>query len=124
MKKNNTPLEDEESKTLAQYLDLLVTQKKICVYTHTANETYTKSWMQKRRNKAMGVRGGIPDYVIVTTHNVIFLELKRRVAGRLSPTQKDWREALERVTVQGNQVYYLLALGFDHAKQQIDSVIK
>lgn len=91
---NNSPLEDYESMQFATYLNGLILSKKILVYTHTANETYTKSWKQKQRNVSMGVKSGIPDYVIVTKNNVIFVELKRIKGGVVSPTQKTWLDAL------------------------------
>lgn len=111
--------EEIEARAVAQYLDLLQTQGKVLVFSHIANETYTKSWNQKSRNKAMGVRSGIPDYVIVTPHYVLFLELKRKKGGVLSPTQKAWLKAIG----QGKQTISGVAKGFDEAKELIDQAI-
>lgn len=87
--------EEEECIALVAYLDMLQNQKKITMYTHIPNETYTVSWNQKRKNKAMGVRRGFPDYVIVTPRVLIFLEMKREHGGVVSPAQREWVEALD-----------------------------
>ncbi len=112
---NTTPLEDDECFVLADYLDTLKKQKKISVYTHTANETFTKSWKQKRRNKMMGVRPGIPDYVIVTDKNVLFIEMKRVKGGQVSGYQRKWISVLEGKTAKS-----VVCRGFDEAKKYID----
>lgn len=108
--------EEIEARAVAQYLDLLQSQGRVLVFSHIANETYTKSWSQKSRNKAMGVRSGIPDYVIVTPNYVLFLELKRVKGGVLSKTQKEWLKALS----QGKRTTSGVARGFDEAKKLID----
>jgi len=109
------PLEDDECYTLTQYLDLLQTQGKVRVYTHTANETYTKSWKQKRRNTRIGVRPGIPDYVIVTPTTILFVEMKRTTSGQLSKHQKVWLRELD-----GKPAVAVMCRGFDQAKQFIN----
>jgi len=103
---------------LCEYLDLLVTMGKVIVYTHVSNETYTKSWRQKFRNKAMGVRPGTPDYIIVTHKCLIFLELKRLKGGVVSAHQKEWIAALDKVSVP-----IRVCKGFDEAKEYIDTFI-
>lgn len=62
---------------------------------HTPNSTYTKSFNQKRRNKALGVVAGVPDlFVALPGVGIIALELKRRKLGVVSQAQKDWLEIL------------------------------
>lgn len=112
------PLEDDECYTLAEYLDVLSTQGKVEVYTHTANETYTKSWKQKRRNTRIGVRPGIPDYVIVTHSTVLFVEMKRTTSGQLSQPQRVWLKSLD-----GKPVKATMCRGFDEAKEFISKYI-
>lgn len=113
-------IEDDHTKLVASYLEILLMEGKIIEYTHTANETYTKSWKQKARNKAMGVRSGIPDMVIVYPHDILFLELKRPVGGVVSASQKMWIAALEAV---GGPVHCKVARGYDEAREIIDSFI-
>lgn len=112
---NTTITEYEECKLLVGYLELLKMQGKVVVFSHTANETYTKSWKQKRKNKEMGVRSGVPDYIIVTPKKVLFIEMKRTKGGVISDTQKKWVSALE-ATKTACKVCY----GFDEAKLFLD----
>ena len=86
----SNPLEYQECVALTQYLKILKMQGKVKQFTHISNETFTKSWMTKTRNTAMGVTSGIPDYVIVTNKKVLFLEMKRVKGGTVSPAQKEW----------------------------------
>lgn len=53
---NVTPTEQQEQIVLIQYLNL-----KGIPHFRVPNETYTKSWNQKRLNKALGVKAGVPD---------------------------------------------------------------
>lgn len=112
------PLEDDECYTLAEYLETLRLQGKVRVYTHTANETYTKSWKQKRRNTRMGVKPGIPDYIIVTSHDVLFIEMKRTTSGQLSKHQKVWLRELD-----GKPTKAVMCRGFDEARKYIEAII-
>jgi hypothetical protein len=115
---NNTPTEDQECHTLVDYLEILKQQGKVIVFSHTANETYTKSWKQKARNKRMGVRSGVPDYIIVTKKHTIFLEMKRTKGGVVSATQKEWVKA-----IQDTGVACEVCRGFDEAKEFLDSYL-
>ena len=121
------PYEDEECKAFVQYLELLQAQGKVIKFTHTANETYTNSWKQKNRNKAMGVRSGIPDYIIIvrvpsTLHpyRVVFVEMKRRKHSATSKEQKEWLSALSECL----GCHASICKGFDKAKEFIDNIIK
>lgn len=113
-------IEDDHTEMVAQYLEILMMQGKVVEYTHTANETYVEGWKQKARNKAMGVRSGIPDFIIVFPNMVLFLELKRPDGGVVSPTQKRWMLALQGV---GGGIYCRLAYGYDQAKETIDNCL-
>lgn len=112
-------IEDEHTEMVAGYLDFMMSVGSVVEYTHTANETYTRSPMQKARNTKMGVRSGIPDMVVVFKRVVLFLELKRPVGGVVSPTQKKWIAALRGV---GGAVRCEVANGFDEAKKIIDEI--
>lgn len=58
------------------------------------HSTYTTSWKVKSRNKATGVRPGVPDMMVIVDEQLVFVELKRRKGGTTSPEQLDWIEAL------------------------------
>lgn len=113
--KNTTPLEHDEAIVLKEYLDILVTQGKIVCYSHIPQETFTKSWGIKRKNKQEGVHVGVPDYIVVTSQKTMFVELKRKKGGAASPEQKVWIEALNEAGSPS-----AICLGFDQAKEFID----
>ncbi len=53
-----------------------------------------RSWGQINRYKAMGLRAGVPDIIIVTRDGTRFLELKAE-DGRMKDSQKDFFSRLE-----------------------------
>lgn len=92
---NTTPTEYEEQVTLVQYLQL-----RGYLHFHVPNSTYTTSFNQKRRNRALGVVAGPPDLFIIVRGQLIAIELKRRQGSATSPEQKAWIEALNACGVQ------------------------
>ena len=90
-KKRTYPTEDDESKTLAQMLDLGRYR-----YTHIANEMQG-TWGARMRAKRLGVRPGFPDDVILNGKELVIIELKRMKGGKTSDEQKQWIEALSGV---------------------------
>lgn len=117
--------EDDVTKQVTEYLEVLKLQGKVVLFSHVPQETFTKSWVTKKKNKEMGVRAGVPDMLIVYPDRVLFLELKRLKGGVLSDAQKAWIEALNAVQIPsmaaGHQyVVAKVACGFDEAKEIID----
>ena len=86
--------EDEHCYILVEYLQILQNAGKISCFAHIPNSTFTKDWGVKMKNKKMGVRAGVPDYVIVFHNKTIFIEMKRTKGGRLSEYQRNWIKAL------------------------------
>lgn len=76
------PLEDEEQAALVQWLRL-----KGYPHFRVPSETYTKSWKQKAKNKALGVVSGVPDLFIVTSSGLVAIEMKRIKGSVTSPEQ-------------------------------------
>ena len=85
--KNNPELEIQIQ--IVNYLETLKLQNKVGYFTAFANETFTKSWKQKRKNKLSGVRSGTPDLLIGVYGTPYFVELKTEV-GTLQKTQKNF----------------------------------
>jgi hypothetical protein len=110
------PLEYHECVSLAQYLAILERQGRVIVYSHTAQETFTKSNIQKLKNKRMGVKPGVPDYIVVTKDRVLFIEMKRVKGEKPRETQIRWLEA-----VRGKLAVSKCCYGFDQAKEFIES---
>jgi len=115
------PTEHEECVLLKQWLDLMVNNGKVVLYSHIPHETYTKSWNQKLKNKQVGVKKGVPDYVIVTKKLVLFVEMKRTKGGVVGEEQKQWIEAINNASTGINA---RVCKGFDEAKEFIETAIK
>jgi hypothetical protein len=110
MTKNNTPLEIHEQMVVVDYLKLLMDQGKVIEYTALPNNTYTKSWNQKRKQKAEGLRPGFPDLCVVFPNHMNFIEMKRKRGGNVSKAQKDWNIAINNAGVKA-----YIAKGSDEA---------
>jgi hypothetical protein len=70
------------------------------VHTHVANENPSK--MRAIAEKKMGKRPGVYDYIVVIplepnsyANKLIWVELKRKHGGRVSPDQKEWGRLLD-----------------------------
>lgn|SRR3990167_3931655 len=113
--KNPYNLEFNECVTLTDYLEVLKKQKKIKLFTHIANETYTTSWNQKRKNKQMGVKKGFPDYVVLTNKDILFIEMKRVKGANPTIEQQEWIEALASLGLKAR-----VCKGFELAKKFVD----
>lgn len=94
------PTEYEEAKAFTEYLDL-----KGLLFTHIAQETFTRNWGTKMKNKLMGVRRGFPDYVVCTPRYLLFIELKRIRGGQISPEQRIWIDKLNEYDCYANVCY-------------------
>lgn len=80
------PTEYEECVTLVTYLEM-----KGYLFSHLAQSTYSTSWNVKRKNHNLGVRKGVPDYMIVVPNaGLVFIEMKREKGGVISPEQQEW----------------------------------
>lgn len=115
--KTFVPLEHDEAVALATYLEILVTTKKIVCFSHIPQETFTKNWGTKMKNKREGVHTGVPDYLIITPTKILFIELKRSKGGTISIEQKNWINALNTT----GKARAIVARGFLEAKAFIDS---
>jgi hypothetical protein len=101
------PTEDAEQRVFVQWLEHVGLP-----FFRVPNETYTKSWSQKAKNKALGVKPGVPDlFVFVPGKYVIAIEMKRTKGSATSQAQKDWIAVLN--TIPGCQAF--IAKGADEA---------
>lgn len=83
------PSEDLECMAFVRWLDQTGIR-----YSHLPLETPCTD-IQSARLKKMGVRKGVPDYLLVVKNKLVFIEMKRSVGGTLRPTQRAWLEALQ-----------------------------
>jgi len=109
------PLETDEQQTVVQYLEL-----KGYKFSAIPNSTYTKSWKQKAKNKAEGLRAGLPDLLIVLPNLLLFIEMKRTKGGVVSPVQKEWIEELNKI----DGVKAIVCKGADEAIENIETITK
>ena len=126
----DNPTEDQEQEAFVQWLRLKG-------YSHfrVPNETYTRSWSQKAKNKKLGVSSGVPDLAIVVpdvwhaygdnvpantyTGRLVFIEMKRKKGGVTSENQKKWIKTLNEAGVQT-----VVCKGCDAAIEFIESITK
>jgi len=101
-------------------------------FSHIPNETYTKSWNQKRRNKRQGVSRGFPDYCIIVNGTMLFIEMKRPKKrlkngtfsasnSKVSPEQETWLDEIN--TVEGN-IHGCVCYGCDEAVEVVLRYLK
>lgn len=117
MNKLPVPTEYQECLWLVEYLDILVMQGKVRMYSHIPNSTFTKSWTVKVKNKLLGVSPGVPDYLILMKDSLLFIEMKRTKGGVVSPEQKAWIGAFNQMGIPAH-----VAKGFGEAKEILDKV--
>lgn len=87
------PFEDEEQKEVVEYCK----QRGIPCF-RVPNETFTKSWAQKNKNKALGVSAGVPDlFVALEGTGLLGIEMKRVKGSTTSQAQKDWIATLNTI---------------------------
>lgn len=111
--------EYEEQCLLVEYLEI-----KRLKFSKIAQETFTKSWGVKMKNKLSGLRRGVPDMIIIipkkdSLNTLLFLEMKRTKGGVISPEQKSWIEELDQIP----GVVARVANGYEEAKKIIDNLL-
>lgn len=93
------PTEDVEQRIFVRWLQFMSLP-----HFRVPNETYTKSWAQKNKNKALGVSAGVPDlFVVIPGQYLVGIEMKRTKGSVTSEAQKEWHKTLN--TVPNVQVY-------------------
>ena len=91
---NNTPLEEEEQKVIAEYLDYTVGGRNWC---HVPNEGKHKPQYRAKQQR-LGLKSGVPDILIFKApeeYNGVAIEMKRQKGGRVSENQKNWLQSLK-----------------------------
>ena len=129
----DNPTEDQEQEAFVQWLRL-----KGYLHFRVPNETYTKSWSQKAKNKKLGVSSGVPDLFIavpfppphliiahkdrddeVRNKTLVAIEMKRKKGGTTSANQKKWIKTLNEAGIQA-----VVCKGCDEAIEFIKSITK
>ena len=129
----DNPTEDQEQEAFVQWLRL-----KGYLHFRVPNETYTRSWSQKAKNKKLGVSSGVPDLFVavpfppphliiahkdrddeVRNKTLVAIEMKRKKGGTTSANQKKWIKTLNEAGVQT-----VVCKGCDAAIEFIESITK
>lgn len=118
------PREDLQSMMFASWLEY----QKGVKFTHIPNETWTPSMKQKIRNQHMGVKRGLPDFIVLIDSKAektgrdlqIWIEMKRDVTCKATPNQQEWIDWLRKI----DDVDALVADGFDHAVKIISAHLR
>lgn len=134
----DNPTEDQEQEAFVQYLRL-----KGYPHFRVPNETYTRSWSQKAKNKKLGVSSGVPDLAVVVPNTgtrrvyvetldsddsadydqpisrLVLIEMKRKRGGVTSANQKQWIKTLNEAGIQT-----VVCKGCDAAIEFIESITK
>ena len=129
----DNPTEDQEQEAFVQWLRL-----KGYPHFRVPNETYTKSWSQKAKNKKLGVSSGVPDLFVavpfppphliiahkdrddeVRNKTLVAIEMKRKKGGVTSENQKKGIKTLNEAGIQT-----VVCKGCDAAIEFIESITK
>lgn len=94
-----TPSEDHESVAFVGWLELQIATGKSIKFSHLPLETPCTP-IQAKRLQRMGVRRGVPDYLLIINHKLVFIELKRLSGGVVSGPQQAWLDTLHASGVQ------------------------
>ncbi len=108
--------EDQECFLLGDYLRLMTRTGKVLLFNHNPQETFTKNWGTKMKNKKMGVTKGFPDYCVVTRDAILFIEMKRTKGGTVGPEQKTWVDTFNNYVGVKARICY----GFNDARKFIE----
>lgn len=120
--KNIMPTEAEEQAALFQWAGLMQGQyPELKLLHHIPNGGY-RNKREAASLQREGVKAGVPDICLPVASNGchgLYIELKRRKGGRLSPSQACWMEQLQK---QGYQV--AVCYGWEEAKTIILRYLK
>ena len=94
---NWQPSEDDEQKTVMEWAMLMSRQFPELELLHHIPNGGSRHPAEAQKLKAMGVKAGVPDLFLPVARggaHGLWVEMKRRKGGKLSPDQKAWIEAL------------------------------
>ena len=107
----NIPLETIEAEILANWM-----RANNYMFTHIPNETYTKSWNQKRKNTLEWVSPWFPDYcILLKIWALLFIELKRQ-----RNVLKNWKIWNSPSTISEKQIQWIESL---HSIENVEAHI-
>ena len=115
--KATAPSEHHEQRTLFEWAAYTSAMEPRLRLLFAIPNGSNKSKAQAGRFRAEGLRAGVPDVCLPVASggfHGLFVEMKRRTGGRLSPAQREWIAALQ---AQGYAAE--VCLGWEHTRQAI-----
>lgn len=112
-----TPTEHDEQAALFQWASLMEGRYPPLKLMFAVPNGGARNIVTAARLKAEGVKRGVPDVILAAPsrgYHALFIELKKKRGGRVSPEQAEWKNQLQ---VQGYRVE--ICAGFEAAKQTI-----
>lgn len=82
--------EEQTQKAIVKYLEVV---KPDCFWFHCPNQRGTRSEIENKILKSLGVKAGVPDLVFIANGKSCFAEVKSP-KGTLTPSQKQVRDIL------------------------------
>ncbi len=110
--------EYQEQILTCDYLDILINQGKVVMYTAVNPRPNMEHVGQRMKAKRAGLHAGFPDLIIVTPKKVFCIEMKTK-GNKLRKEQEEWHVALEKAGVTCSTAW-----GFLEAKEIIDNETK
>lgn len=114
------PTEFEEQSAFVDWLELCGLR-----FSAIPLDTYTKYMGVKMRNHRLGVRPGVPDLMVLISPerskdglgHLIWIEMKRRKGGVVSPEQRAWLTAF--MMLESPNIHAVVAKGWDEAREAV-----
>lgn len=113
------PSEEQEQIVVIEWRDLMLPQFPDLKWLIHIPNGGLRSKTEAVRFKRLGVRAGVSDLLLPVArcgYHGLWVEMKRRQGGRLSPDQKDW--------IDGMNAQHYLALRADGAEEACEILYK
>ena len=120
--RSDQPTEHEEQAAVCQWAALVREQYPELDLLFAIPNGARVAWTQAKKLRAEGLAAGVPDLMLPVAregYHGLFIEMKRRRGGNLSPEQKLWGDALRK---QGYLV--IMAAGADRAITWLEKYLR
>lgn len=119
---NMTPLEAVEQERLFQWAALAAGKYPELRMMHACPNGGSRHPIEAANLKRQGVKAGVPDVFLPVPrggYHGLFIEMKRKKGGRLSPEQRVWLDLLNRLGYRA-----VVCNGFEAARTEIETYLR
>ena len=120
--RTRAPFESEEQKALFDWAELAQIQWPELKLLHACPNGGKRAPREAHNLKLQGVKPGVPDIEFPVArggYHGLYIELKRRRGGRLSPEQEEW---IYDLNAEGNKA--IVCMGWEQAKDAIEKYLE